>query len=367
MQIPLVDLKKQYRNLDKDFNHILKKIFISGNFIKGEYLERFEKDFAKFIGTKFCLGVASGTEALHLSLLAQNIGKGDEVILPVNTFIATSYAILYAGAKPIFVDADKKTYNIDTKLIERKITKKTKAIIPVHLYGQPAKMDEIMKLAKRYKLFVVEDACQAHGASYKNKNVGTFGNLAAFSFYPSKNLGAFGDGGAITTNSSKLYNVLKRLREYGYSTSRYHYNRIGFNSRLDTIQAAILIIKLKYLKEWNLKRQKLANYYNRKLQEIPLITRPYIERGADSVYNLYVIRTAKRDKLMQYLSSKGIKTGIHYPIPLHLQQSLSDLGYRKGDFPIAETMCREILSIPLYPELTTFQQDYIVESIKEFF
>lgn len=367
MNIPLVDLKKQYGSLSQEINTSLEALFKSTSFIKGPFLEKFEESFAKYIGTKYCIGVASGTDAIHLSLLALNIKAGDEVILPVNTFIATAYAILYVGAKPVFVDVDPKTFNIDVNSIESKITKNTKAIIPVHLYGQPAQMDKIMLLARKYKLAVVEDACQAHGATYNKKNVGSFGDLAAFSFYPSKNLGAYGDGGVITTNSTQLAKTLKKLREYG-GISKYKYDTIGLNSRLDAIQAAILSIKLKHLDEWNNKKQKLAAYYNKRInEEIPFIKTPFINSQSTSVYHLYVIKTPKRNQLAKYLSSHGIQTGIHYPVPLHLQKSLQHLGYKKGDFPVAEALSREILSLPIYPELISTAQEYVVKSIKAFF
>lgn len=367
IQIPLVDLKTQHTFLSKDINLAFSKLCFSATFIKGPFLEKFEDNFAKFIGVKHCIGVASGTDALHLSLMALGIGKGNEVIIPVNTFVATAYAVLYVGAKPILVDINPKTYNIDVNLIEKNITKKTKAIIPVHLYGQVAEMDKIKKIAKKYKLLVIEDASQAHGASFNKKMAGSFGNLAAFSFYPSKNLGAYGDGGAITTSSIRFAKILRSLRDYGSST-KYLYDRIGYNSRLDSIQAAILQIKLKYLTKWNQKRRKIANYYNRRINaEIPLIKTPVIHKQAIPVFHLYVIQTPKRDKLINYLSSKGIQTGIHYPIPLHLQKSLKKLGYQKGDFPVAEKLSNKILSLPMFPELTFKQQDYVVESIKSFF
>lgn len=366
MQIPLVDLKAQYQALKGEINSELKKIFSSGVFVKGPILEQFEKDFANFIGTKYCIGVASGTDALHLSLLALGIGKDNEVILPVNTFVATAYAILYVRAKPVFVDVDSQTFNIDVNKIENRITKHTKAIIPVHLYGQPAEMDKILSIAKKYKLAVVEDACQTHGALFLDKNVGTFGDLACFSFYPSKNLGAYGDGGAITTQSIKFTNLIKKLREYG-TTSKYTYDLIGINSRLDPIQAAILQIKLKYLKQWNQKKIKLAQYYNQKLKSLKFVKTPFVDGKSTHVYHLYVIQTPRRDELAKFLASVGIQTGIHYPLPLHLQKSLLFLGYKKGDFPIAERLSNEILSLPMYPELTSYQQNYIIESIKKFF
>lgn len=367
IQIPLVDLKTQHTFLSKDINLAFSKLCSSATFIKGPVLENFEKDFAKFIGVKHCIGVASGTDALHLSLVALGIRKGDEVLLPVNTFIATAYAILYVGAKPVFVDVDPETFNIDVNAIESKITKSTKAIIPVHLYGQPAQMDKIMLLARKYKLAVVEDACQAHGAVYKGGGIGSFGDLAAFSFYPSKNLGAYGDGGAITTNSPHFAKILRSLRDYGSST-KYLYDRVGYNSRLDTLQAAILQIKLKYLATWNQKRRRATDYYNKRINaEIPLIKTPVINKHARSVFHLYVIQTPRRDGLINHLSSRNIQTGIHYPKPLHLQKSLKKLGYKKGDFPVAEKLSNKILSLPIYPELTFKQQDYVVEAIKSFF
>lgn len=367
MQIPFVDLKNQYRSLHLEIRKAFEDVCSSASFIKGPCLEKFERDFAKFVGVKHCIGVASGTDALHLSLLALGIKKGDEVILPVNTFVATAYAVIFTGATPVFTDADPETSNIDVKLIEEKITAKTRAIIPVHLYGQPARMDQIMKLAKKHHLFVLEDAAQAHGAVYKRKNAGAFGNMAAFSFYPGKNLGAYGDGGAVATNSGKLAQIIKELREYG-SKLKYVHNRIGYNSRLDSLQAAILQIKLKYLSEWNRKRQKAADYYSKKINaEMPFIKTPFIEKGAESVFHLYVIQTPKRDKLIKYLLSKGIQTGIHYPKPLHLQKSLKNPGYKKGDFPVAEKLSSRILSLPMYPELTLREQDYIVKSIQDFF
>jgi dTDP-4-amino-4,6-dideoxygalactose transaminase len=330
-------------------------------------LEKFEKQFAEYVGVKYCIGVASGTDALHLSLRALGIGPGDEVLIPANTFVATAYAILYVNAKPVLIDINPNTYNIDVTLIEQKITKKTKAIIPVHLYGQPAEMDTISKMAKKYGLSIIEDACQAHGASYRKKQTGNLGTLGTFSFYVSKNLGAFGDGGAITTNSATLAKKLKRLREYG-ETSRYSYEEVGFNSRLDAVQAAILSVKLKHLDKWNSQRQQIARYYNKRFRaELPSIITPSTENISSHVYHLYVIQTQKRNKLLKYLAEKGIQAAIHYPIPLHLQHSLQSLKYKQGDFPITEKIAGEILSLPMYPQLSKKQQDYIVESVSSFF
>lgn len=367
MNVPLVDLKAQYNLINREINTAIKKVIASGNFIKGDILEDFEKDFAKFIGVKHTIGVASGTDALFLSLIALGIKKGDEIILPVNTFVATAYSVIYAGGVPVFVDIDPLTQNIQAEGIEEKITNKTKAIIPVHLFGQPAEMDKISKIARKHKLYLLEDCAQSHGAKYKKRNIGTFGNLAAFSFYPGKNLGAYGDGGAIATNSNHLMKRIKELREYG-SLKKYFYKKIGYNSRLDTIQAAVLQVKLKYLTIWNKKRQEAAQYYNEIIKgQIPFIQTPGVNNNSSSVFHLYIIQTPKRNGLIKYLKSKGIQTGIHYPIPLHLQKSLKFLQYKKGDFPVGEKISKKILSLPLYPELTFKQQDYVVESIKQFF
>jgi len=367
MKISLFDLKAQYKALKKEVNEVFSSVSSTGSFIKGRFLEEFEKKFARFIGVKYCVGVASGTDALHLALRVLDIKRGDEVIMPVNTFIASPYATLYTGAKPVFVDIDPETYNIDVNKIESKIAKKTKALLPVHLYGQPADMDKIMFIAKKYNLAVIEDSCQAHGAIYKKRKVGGFGDLSVSSFYPGKNLGAYGDGGSITTNSKKFAERIVRLREYGGIT-KYLYDEIGMNSRLDALQAAILTVKLKYLKKWNARRRKLASYYNRKFkEEVPHIVTSHVIDNVVPVYHLYVIRIPRRDQLAKFLEIRGIHTGIHYPIPLHLQKSLKFLGYKKGDFPVAEKVCSEILSLPMYPELTHSQQDYIVKSIREFF
>lgn len=367
MKIPLVDLKNQHKDLATEINKSLEKIFESATFTRGTSVEKFEKKFANYIGVKHCIGVASGTDALHLSLAALDVGKGDEVILPVNTFVATAYAVLYVGAKPVFVDIDPRTFNVDINLLSTKITRKTKVLLPVHLYGQPVEMDKILSLAKKYKLHVIEDAAQAHGALYKRKRVGSFGILGAFSFYPAKNLGAYGDAGAITTNYSKLAHRLKGLREYG-ENSRYYYGELGYNSRLDQLQAAILTIKLKHLERWNAKRKKLANYYTKKIkEEISQVTPPFVGENVTHVYYAYVIKAPRRDQLAKYLKHRGIQTVVYYPTPLHLQKSLSNLGYKRSDFPTAESLAKQILSLPLYPQLTHEQQDYIIQSIKEFY
>lgn len=367
INIPLFDLKAQDLSIRKEILSSIETIIQNASYIKGPILEIFEQDFAQFTGTKYAVGVASGTDALHLSLHALGITSGDEVILPVNTFVATAYAVLYVGAKPVFVDIDSQTYNINPELIEKNITKRTKAIIPVHLYGNPADMDRVNTIARKHNIYVLEDAAQSHGAIYKKKRTGSLGDIAAFSFYPNKNLGAYGDGGAITTDSKKLAEKLKKIREYGAS-KKYIFDEIGFNSRLDTIQAQILQIKLKHLDAITKKKREKAAYYTKNLHKYsPFIKTPYIQQDSMHAYHLYTISVPKRDQLMKYLADNKIQTGIYYPLPLHQQKSLHNLGYKKRDFPITESLSKEILSLPIYPELQKKQQDYIIEHIASFF
>lgn len=363
--IPLVDLKAQYQTIKPQVNKAIKKILKSTHFVLGEEVEIFEEKFAKFTGSKFAIGVGNGLNALELGMRALGIGRDDEVITPANSFIASSSAISFTGATPVLVDCEENTFNIDPKKIKEKITKKTKAIMPVHLYGQPAAMDSIQKIAKKHNLMIIEDACQAHGASFKGKKVGSIGNFGAFSFYPGKNLGAYGDGGIITTNDKKLAQILKGMRNYGQS-QKYHHHYLAWNSRLDTIQAAILLVKLKYLNDWNIARLRNAQLYNKLLAGLPIIA-PEIPQDSIHVFHLYVIRTAKRDSLAQYLNKNGISTGLHYPIPIHLQEAYKQLDYKKGDFPITEKLAQEILSLPMYPELKESEITYIAKSIRNFF
>nr|MBI5455841.1 DegT/DnrJ/EryC1/StrS family aminotransferase [Candidatus Levybacteria bacterium] len=366
MKINFVDIQKQYVLHQDEFDSAIKKVMIKGDFILGEELINFEKEFAKFCNAKYCIGVASGTDGLFIALKVLGIKPGDEVITAANTFIATALAITMVGATPVFVDMDPQSYNIDPQQIEGKITKKTKAIIPVHLYGQPADMDIILKIAKKYKLKILEDACQAHGAIYKQQRVGSIGDIAVFSFYPGKNIGAFGDGGAIVTNNKKLADKIVFLRNWG-GKIKYHHEIKGINSRLDTIQAAVLRVKLRYLEEWNKKRKEHADYYTKALSGLASITVPKELSNVIPVYHLYVIQTTQRDALLDYLRKKDISVGIHYPIPIHLQKAYKDLGYKKGDFPETEKYAKKILSLPMYPELTEKEIDYIALSIKEFF
>lgn len=359
--IPLVDLRSQYASIQDEVAGVIQGVLDSCTFIGGEPLTAFERDFAAFCETDFASGVASGTDALHLTLRALDIGAGDEVITVANTFIATGAAIEMTGARPVFVDIDPTYYTIDPALIEPAITARTKAIIPVHLYGQPADMQPIMEIAQRYGLFVIEDAAQAHGAEYQGRRVGSIGHAGCFSFYPGKNLGAYGDGGAITTSDPKLVRRLQRLRDHGRST-KYEHAIVGYNSRLDALQAGILRVKLRHLEAWNQQRRRIAAWYREALDGAE-VTIPAERTGSTHVYHLYVVATAERDTLQSRLTAASIATGIHYPVPIHLQPAFRHLGYRMGDLPCAEAAATRILSLPMYPELTRDQALRITESI----
>lgn len=366
--IPLVDLCSQYQSIREEINEAFLSVVNSGQFIKGRVLEEFENEFARFSETKYCVGVASGSDALRLGLMALDLKPDDEVILPVFTFIATAFAVSLLGAKPVFVDIDPATFNIDISQIENKITPKTKVIIPVHLYGQPAQMKSILKIARKHHLSVFEDACQAHGATYFSRRVGGLGDLAAFSFYPSKNLGAYGEGGAVTTNSFRLAQQIRRLRDHG-SLVKYFHPQLGFNSRLDSLQAAILRVKLKHLVIWNQKRRFLAKRYDQKLSaKIPSLQLLSEAKGCQGVHHLYVVQLSKkRNDCLKYLQRNGIQAAVHYPLPIHLQKPYLKDGYRKGDFPVAETVSHRVISLPLYPEMTNEQQDFVIQKLVEFF
>lgn len=361
MKIPFVDLKRQHESIKEEINSAIRRVVEKGDFILGEEVEQFEEEFASYCGTKYGIGVASGTDALTLAIKALDIGEGDELITVPNTFIATVDAISSNGAKPIFVDINTETYNIDVTKIEEKITNKTKAIVPVHLYGHPADMDEIITIAKEYDLKVVEDACQAHGAEYKGKRVGSLGDVACFSFYPSKNLGAYGDGGIVVTDSEEIAERVGMLRNYGQSKKYYH-DFIGYNSRLDEIQAAILRVKLKHLDNWNAKRRQLAKIYNELLADVSNIETPIEKDCVKHVFHLYVVRCKKRDMLEHYLNSKGVSTGIHYPIPVHQQRVYKHLENR---LPVTERYSKEILSLPMFPELSQEEVTDIYYLIKQ--
>lgn len=362
MKVLFLDLKAQYKSIRPGIDRAIKEVLESQHFVLGPKLEAFEKEFAKYLGVKYSVGVASGTDGLILSLLSLGIGKGDEVITPANSFVATTAAVVAVGAKPVLVDCDKDTYQIDIKKAEKKITKKTKAILPVHLYGAPCEIDKLKKLVKKHKLFLVEDSAQAHGTTLNGKKVGTFGDLAVFSFYPGKNLGAYGDGGAIVTNNKKLYEKLLKLRNHGQGKKYFHQIH-GINSRLDEIQAAVLREKLRHLPVWNRKKNQLAQKYKESFRGYKM---QKIISGGKSNYYVFVIEVGNRDKLRRYLFNNGIDTLIHYPIPIHLQKAYNFLGYKKKDFPVAEKVAKRILSIPIYPELTIKQQEYIIEKLKLF-
>lgn len=344
--IKATDFSFVTKRINKELKEATNRVIDSNWYILGKEVENFEREFTNYLGVKYCIGVGNGLEALHIILRAYGIGKGDEVIIPSNTYIATALAVSYAGATPIFVEPDEQTYNINPDLIEEKITKKTKAIMPVHLYGQVCDMDPINEVARKYNLKVIEDSAQAHGATYKGRKCGTLGDASGFSFYPTKNLGALGDAGAVTTNDEELANKIRALRNYG--SEKHYYNKyMGFNSRLDEMQAAILRVKLRHLEEFNKERKMIAQLYLNGLQDANLIL-PYVPEWAKPVWHQFVIRSNKRDELQEYLKSKGIGTLIHYPLPIHLQESYKHLGYKKGDFPIAEKIANEVLSLPMW-------------------
>ncbi len=363
-KIAFVDLKRGYRQVKSQALKNIKSLLERQDFIFGEEVTKFEKDFAKYLGVKHCIGVNSGSDALYFIVRALGIGQGDEVIVPSHTFPSTIDAIILNGARPILADIDADTYNINPEKIEKKINKRTKAILPVHLYGQPCEMTKIMKLASRYKLKVIEDACQAHGAAYKRKRVGSIGTAGAFSFYPAKNLGCFGDGGVVSTNNDEVNKKIRMLRDFG-RPDKYHHQFIGKNSRLDTLQAAVLNAKLKYLNQWNQKRRSFAALYTKLLRGASGIILPKEIPGVYAVYHQYVIRTKKRDQLRDYLKKFDIPTIIYYPIPTHLHQAYQSLGYKKGGLPVTEKSAQEILSLPMHPWLKVSEIKKICQLIKK--
>lgn len=365
MNIPLVDLKIQYESIKDEIQVAIRRVLESSQFILGEEVEAFEEEFAQYSGARHAVGVNSGTSALYLTLLALGVRPGDEVITVSQTFIATIEAISWTGARPVFVDIEDKTYTIDPARIEAVVTSRTKGIIPVHLYGHPADMDPILEIAKQRKLWVVEDACQAHGALYKGKKVGGLGRVACFSFYPGKNLGAYGEGGAVVTNDRELAVQIKKLRNHGGLT-KYSHEFIGWNARLEGIQGAILRTKLPFLDRWNELRRQHAREYTSLLRK-GTFGLPQEAGWAKSVFHLYVIRVPRRDALNAYLNEQGIGSLVHYPRPNHLLGCFKDLGYGEGDLPVTEEVCREILSLPLYPELTPHQIQTVATQVQSFF
>lgn len=366
MNIPFLDLNAPYRELKSELDSAYQRVMESGWFIMGAEVEAFELEFAAYCGVKHCIGLGNGLEALHLILRAYGIGEGDEVIVPANTYIATWLAVSYSGALPVPIEPDPRTYNLDPALLESAITRKTKAIMPVHLYGQPAEMDPILQIAEKYNLKVIEDAAQAHGSLYKGRLIGSLGHVASFSFYPGKNLGALGDAGAIVTNDDELAENVRMLRNYG-SKVKYVHDVKGFNSRLDEMQAAFLRAKLIHLNEWNERRQKIAAYYLEHLVDLPELTLPYAPDGITPVWHIFVIQIPRRDELQQFLKSKGVGTLIHYPIPPHLSEAYAELGLPKGAFPITEAIASSELSLPMGPHLSLDEAEYVVNMIREYF
>jgi dTDP-4-amino-4,6-dideoxygalactose transaminase len=364
-QIPYFDLPAQIRSLRKDLDAAIARTLDQCSFCLGPDTAQFEKDFAKFCGAQHCVGFNSGTSALHVALLLLGVGREDEVITTPFTFVATSWAISYVGAKPVYVDVDDATMNLDPARIEKAITPRTKAILPVHLYGQPCDLDPILEICRKHKLPFVEDACQAHGAKYKGKTIGTFGEMSAFSFYPGKNLGASGEGGGLVTNNPAYDKRARSLREHG-STVRYYHDEVGFNYRMEGIQGATLGVKLKHLDRWTQERRRIAKRYLELLADTPLQL-PREADYAESVWHVFVVRHPRRDELKKFLEENKVGCALHYPLPLHLQKCYANLGYKQGDFPIAEKAARECLSLPMYPELTDVQIQRVVEVIKDFF
>lgn len=364
MNIPFVSFKPMEKELDSELRGAFERVYSASWYIEGKEDENFEKAFAAFCNRKYCIGVGNGLDALMLALKALGIGKEDEVIVPSNTYIATALAVTYVGAKPVFVEPDIKTFNINPALIEEKISSKTKAIMPVHLYGQPCDMDPIMEIAKKRNLYVIEDCAQAHGATYKHKVIGSFGDAAGFSFYPGKNLGALGDAGATVTDSKELADAIRALGNYG-SDYKYHHIYKGNNSRLDEMQAAFLSAKLPHLPRMNDARKKIAKRYLDGIKN-ELIILPYIPEYADPVWHIFGIRCDRRDDLEKYLTANGIGTNKHYPIPMHLQECYKDLGFKEGDFPIAEKISQTELSLPMYYGMTDEEVDFVIEKINSF-
>ena len=368
--IPPVDLALQYKTIEAEINAAVLSVLASGRYIGGNPVESFEQQFAFYTGVKSCIACNSGTDALYLALRSLGIGAQDQVITTPFTFIATAEAISAVGATPIFVDINPETFNLDLNQLEKAITPKTKAILPVHLFGQPVDMTRLMAVANTHNLFVIEDCAQATGAEWAGRKVGSIGHIGCFSFFPTKNLGAMGDGGAVTTNDNALATQIRRLREHGTS-SRYYHEATGINSRLDALQAAIVQIKLRYLDKWNAQRSEIASRYGDFLSPIPGIILPKAPNGSKSVWNQYTIRVTgtedeeNRDKVRSQMQEKGVTSMVYYPLPLHLQPVYQSLGYNSGSFPIVEQACREVLSLPIFPELSIEQQEQVVYALKE--
>jgi dTDP-4-amino-4,6-dideoxygalactose transaminase len=364
MKIPFLDLGAQFNTIQPQIEHAIAEVLASHAFAGGPFVEKFEQQFARFSQREFAIGVGSGTEALWLALKALGIGAGDEVITVPNSFMATVEAIVFCGATPVFVDIDERTYNMDPQKLEQALTSRTAAIIPVQLYGQMADMDPIMDFAKRHNLYVIEDACQAHGAEYKGRQAGSIGHLGCFSFYPGKNLGAYGDAGAVVTNDHQWANKIRMLRDHGQS-KKYQHDLMGWNARMDGIQGAVLSVKLEYLPHWNEARRRHAAHYNELLGNVDNVVIPSEAQDRKHVYHVYALCSNRRDALGEYLESRQIAHAIHYPVPLHLQPAWSSTGSH-GSFPVAERFTAQTISLPMFPELTAEQVSYVADQVKQF-
>jgi dTDP-4-amino-4,6-dideoxygalactose transaminase len=364
MKVPFLDLKAHHAPLIEKFDRAIREVIESSAFAGGPFVERFEEEFAAFSGSSYAIAVGNGTDALWLTLLALGIGEGDEVITVPNTFIATAEAITYCKARPVFVDVDPDTFTMNPGELEKSLTRRTKAIIPVHLFGQPADMDPILEFARANGLFVVEDAAQAHGAEYKGRKAGTMGDAGCFSFYPGKNLGALGEAGAVVTNDPELRKQIQMLRDHGQSR-KYHHATMGWNCRMDGIQGAVLSIKLGHLDEANSMRRKHTLEYNQAFAGIDEVLTPLEAKYARHVYHVYAVRVQERDAVLRHLQEKGVGCAVHYPVPIHLQEAGRNLGYTKGAFPIAENLAVEFLSLPMFPELAEEQIEYVARCVSE--
>jgi dTDP-4-amino-4,6-dideoxygalactose transaminase len=368
MPVPFVDLQAQYRAIKAEVDAAVQRVLDSSAFILGREVEAFERAFAEYVGARECVGVSNGTAAIQLALQACGVGPGHEVIVPANTFFATAEAVSTAGATPVFVDCDPATRNVDPAALARAVTERTRAVIPVHLYGRPADLDAVFEVARRHDLLVIEDAAQAHGALYRGRRVGGLGLAGCFSFYPGKNLGAYGEGGAVVTDDPGVARRLRMLRDHG-SEQKYRHEFVGYNARLEGIQGAVLNVKLKHLDRWNgLRRAHAARYRERlgPLEASGALTLPRDPADAEHVYHLFVVESGARDALQRYLAGAGVQTGIHYPVPVHLQPAYAALGHREGDFPAAEALARRALSLPMYAELTERQVAYVADAVSDF-
>jgi dTDP-4-amino-4,6-dideoxygalactose transaminase len=366
MQVPFLDLKANYLPLKEQILREIEDVLDNTAYILGPKVKNFEDRFGAAHNVKNCFAVSSGTDGNHLALWALGVGHGDEVIIPANTFIATAWGATLCGATPVFVDCEADSYNIDPLKVEEKITPKTKAIVAVHLYGQPADLDPLREIAKRHNIALVEDAAQAHLAEYKGQKIGGLSDICSFSFYPGKNLGAYGEGGAVTTNNDELAEMVKRYREHG-SVKKYYHETLGHNYRMEAIQGAVLGVKMNHIADWTESRRRVAARYSELLKDVEGMQLPVEMPYAKHVYHLYVIQTENRDELQSFLNAKGVATGLHYPLPLHMQECFKNLGYKEGDFPVTEKLAAQCLSLPMFPEMTDEQVEYVTTSVREFF